>query len=441
MQKTKLKNSKSFYDWCVENNKQDVLDRWDYELNGCSPKDICYGTGKKYWFKCDKHSEHKSELKDIRGFVSGKEGSMNCVQCNSFAQWCINHDRQDLLNIWDYELNNFTPWEVSYGSNKKCWFKCSKHPEHKSELFSITTITTNNMALLCRKCNSLAQYILDNFPDKDLYDIWDKEKNGDLDPWEISYRSSNRFWFKCQEKEYHGSYYSLCSNFTNGSRCPYCCNFQGKVHPKDSLGKYIIDNYGEEFLYVWSDKNKKSPFEYKPHSSKKVWWNCLDKKHNPFKRECYTSTNLDYRCPKCVEEIKNSTIEEKAKIYLEELGYNVLTEHNCTIRPINPKTRKPLPYDNEIILENGKHLIIEVHGGQHYSSGFYRTMCNLTEEEANKKLRQRQLYDRYKRIKCKQANYEYLEIPYYAFIGKNKNLYKELINNKINEILNISKTS
>ena len=31
------KNKKSFYDWCVENNREDILDRWDYELNDCSP--------------------------------------------------------------------------------------------------------------------------------------------------------------------------------------------------------------------------------------------------------------------------------------------------------------------------------------------------------------------------------------------------------------------
>ena len=23
----------SFYDWCIENNRQDLLDRWDYDLN------------------------------------------------------------------------------------------------------------------------------------------------------------------------------------------------------------------------------------------------------------------------------------------------------------------------------------------------------------------------------------------------------------------------
>ena len=50
--KTKLINGKSFAKWCIENNKQDILDRWDYDLNEYSPYDISYSTGKKYWFKC-----------------------------------------------------------------------------------------------------------------------------------------------------------------------------------------------------------------------------------------------------------------------------------------------------------------------------------------------------------------------------------------------------
>lgn len=28
----------SFYDWCMENNRKDLLDRWDYDLNKKSPK-------------------------------------------------------------------------------------------------------------------------------------------------------------------------------------------------------------------------------------------------------------------------------------------------------------------------------------------------------------------------------------------------------------------
>ena len=48
-------------------------------------------------------------------------------------------------------------------------------------------------------------------------------------------------------------------------------------------------------------------------------------------------------------------------------------------------------------------------------------------------LYERKLIDRYKRIKCMQAGYEYLEIPYTAF--DKKETYKDLIDNKIKEIL------
>ena len=365
--KTKLKNGKSFYDWCIENNRQDVLDRWDYELNDCSPKDVSYNTNKKMWLKCNKHSEHKSELKTIRNLTSGQEGSIECNQCNS-----------------------------------------------------------------------IAQYILDSFPNKKLEEVWDYEKNGDLDPWSInrgSNNNKNKVWIICQEKDYHGSYETIPNQFSRGDRCPYC---QGrKVHKKDSLGQYVVDKYEKEFLQIiWSDKNDISPFEISVHSNKKVWWNCPDNEHESFERYCNNSVRYDFRCPECVKEKEESTIEEKTRLYLEELGYKVKTEHNCTIRPINPKTKQPLPFDNEIVLKNGKHLIIEVHGEQHYillnrsNTWLKKYRDKLTPEEY---LHQRKLYDRYKRIKCIQAGYEYLEIPYTSF--NKKETYKKLINNKIKNIL------
>ena len=277
--KTKLKNSKSFYDWCIENNRQDVLDRWDYELNGCSPKDVLYSTNKKYWFKCNTHTEHKSELKSIHHFTSGREDSMNCKQCNS-------------------------------------------------------------------------------------------------------------------------------------------------------IGQYILDKYEKDFLLkIWSDKNKKSPFEYSFNSNEKIWWNCPDNKHESFKRSCDSSAKYEFRCPECVKERSESFLEEKTRLYLKELGYEVKTEYKCSLVPINPKTSRPLPFDNEIVLENEKHLIIEVHGSQHYDYHFFMVRKKITKEEAEKELHYQKVKDRYKRIKCIQAGYYYLEIPYTAF--DKKETYKKLIDDKI----------
>ena len=374
--------------------------------------------------------------KCISNLFAGKKLKENRIKNGkSFYDWCIKNNRQDLLLRWDYELNYCSPKDITYGDRNKYWFKCLIHSEHKSELKSILSITCerNKNSERCKQCNSVAQYILDNFPDRDLYEVWDKEKNIDLDPWNIDRGKHIKIWIFCQEKDYHGSYEVSCNHFTSkDSRCPYCKG--RKVHRLDSLGQYIIDNYSEELLWrVWSEKNSISLFEITPNSHKECWWNCPDDKHESFERRCGDSVKCEFRCPECSKERNESMIEEKVRLYLQKISNEVLTEHNCTIRPINPKTKQPLPFDNEIELENGKHLIIEVHGGQHYYMTGENSKYLKKGQTPEEYLYERKLIDRYKRIKCIQAGYEYLEISYTAF--DKKETYKKIIDNKIKEIL------
>ena len=94
MMKTKLKNGEnSFECWCKNNNHQDFLDRWDYNLNvdkdgnKLTPNNVNYGSmginKKGYWFKCLEHPEHKSELKSIGSLTSGRQSTISCLQCKS----------------------------------------------------------------------------------------------------------------------------------------------------------------------------------------------------------------------------------------------------------------------------------------------------------------------------------------------------------------------
>ena len=146
---------------------------------------------------------------------------------------------------------------------------------------------------------TLYQWFVDN--DLDVNEYWDFDKNGDLKPTDILYTCDTKVWIKCTKTDYHGSYEIRCGNFTLlNQRCPYCSS--QKTHPKDSLGQYIIDNYGEDFLWrVWSNKNEKSPFEYMPKTSKYIWWKCLDGKHEDYKRKGGNAYMAKYACPKCFE--------------------------------------------------------------------------------------------------------------------------------------------
>lgn len=338
--KTKLEKGKSFEEWCIEHNRQDVLDRWDYELNNCKPSEICFSTHTKYYLRCPRNI-HKSELKDLHVFTNGQNGSITCKQCNSFAQWGIDHVGEDFLEkYWDYGKNTVNPWKISFGSNKMVYIKC-------------------------------------------------------------------------QDKNYHGSYKVQLNNFINGSRCPFCCNWHGKVHKFDSLG-YLYP----EALKVWSDKNKKSPYDFAPKSKYEVWWKCPDKIHKDFKRIISSSTNYNFRCPQC----QYSKGEDRISQYLIQNNINYITQK--TFDDLRGIKGRLLSYDFYLPEYN---LLIEYQGEFHDGGGGKNyTRANLQKQQE---------HDKRKREYAQKHNIKLLEIWYWDFDNIESILQKEL---NLQEVMSIA---
>jgi len=127
----KLKNGNSFEQWCIENSRQDVLDRWDYDLNDCKPSEITYGDNKKYYFKCPRGLHH-SELKNIGSFTYyNRDGIIRCNTCNSFAQYLINLYGDNAINKYWSNKNELNPWEISRSSKLvEIWINCQEKKYH-----------------------------------------------------------------------------------------------------------------------------------------------------------------------------------------------------------------------------------------------------------------------------------------------------------------------
>lgn len=352
-----LSNSISFQKWCEQNNRQNVLDRWDYELNKLKPNEISYSSDKICWFKCDKHTNHKSEQKRIKDFTKGHEGSIVCNQCSSFAQLGIENYGEDFLEKYWSDKNTISPWEIPSQWNKKVWIKCN-------------------------------------------------------------------------EIKYHEDYEASPNSFASGNRCPCCTTRNGKLHPLDSLGQLLEDR---NLIHIWSDKNIKSAYLYTPCNSQKAWFKCECGKHEDYYGKISDQNKCEFRCPECVRERDESFLQEKVRLYLNELGYDLLHENKCTIVPKNPKTKgksNSLPFDNEIIELK---LLCEVHGIQHYKiTNFYIMSAKKNNTTPEYELHKRKLYDRYKKFIAYKQKYDYLEIPYYT---EKDDQYKTLIDNKIKEIL------
>ncbi len=254
---TRLKNGKSFEQWCIENNRQDILDRWDYDLNNCKPNEVNYSTNKKFYYKCSK-GIHKSELKNINRIIFDNL-LIKCSQCNSFAQWCLDNNRQDILNRWDYKLNKYKPNEIGYGSNKRVYLKCPKWL-HKSELKNINAFTSGSEGSIdCKACNSFAQWGIDNLGEDFLEKYWDKGNK--INPWKISKRSGySKILTICQEDQSHKNYYITPNDFNRGVRCPECRTSKGEKRCKKVfISKNFIEILQDEYNKLL-DKNNNTYF-------------------------------------------------------------------------------------------------------------------------------------------------------------------------------------
>lgn len=351
---------------------------------------------------------------------------LRCTKCHSFAQWCIDNQRNIYLDQWDYEKNERSPWETPVYYKKKIAFKCINNRDHCIMASPDSIVTNGSSTLLCATCRSIGTFIEQELGLGELERYWDYDKNK-KSPYEVFAHSAQKVYIKCLENPKHGSYLIEAQGFTKGNRCNYCS--KRYVVNEESLGaKYpsVID--------IWSNRNLKTPFEYAAQSNKDAWWKCPIGKHEDYRRDISHSLRYNFRCPDCVEETTHSIIAEKTIQWIKDNNYEYVTDHKCPIVPVNPKTRAKLPFD--VCIPSIK-LIVEVHGEQHYSDRFYRSMLKMSETEAQKALRYRQILDRYKKIKAISEGYHYLELPYYSFDIKNQDkpfYYTKLLQSKVNAI-------
>lgn len=141
----------SLYDYNVKKMGVDEFNKyWDYELNKESPKEISKFSHKKVYIKCIKTDYHGSYEIDASVFSKGHR----CPYCNPFAsnkvhiKDSIGYNLEWIHDSWSCK-NDKTPYEYSFSSNKKVWFKCENG---KHEDYLQTIHNKINLGCRCPKC-------------------------------------------------------------------------------------------------------------------------------------------------------------------------------------------------------------------------------------------------------------------------------------------------
>ena len=175
---------------------------------------------------------------------------------------CLAKVNPELAKEWNYEKNeDFTPFDVTCGSNKKVWWVCKNGHEWESQ------VSNRNAGNGCPYCcgrlansnNNLAivhPYLLDE---------WDYEKNS-KSPENYTPRSGKKVWWICKNGH---EWESVIGNRSKGIGCPVCSN--KVLHDENCLAKV-----NPELAKQWhpTKNGKLTPFNIVASSHEKVWWKC-----------------------------------------------------------------------------------------------------------------------------------------------------------------------
>lgn len=112
--------------YIIEN--QEMMSKWNFEKNeqlGLFPDKLTCGSNKMAWWTCNKDERHVFSAKICHIF----EGRIVCPICSNQKILVGVNDlattNPELLNEWNYDKNEITPQQVTYGKNRKVWWKCS----------------------------------------------------------------------------------------------------------------------------------------------------------------------------------------------------------------------------------------------------------------------------------------------------------------------------
>lgn len=242
-------------------------------------------------------------------YVAGREAKAGDVHNmrESLKEYCIRHDRRELLAQWHPEKNGeLTPEKITSGSQRKVWWRCEQSHEWMSPPYERAKRGTG-----CPYC--AGKRIL---PGKDLAplyphlaDQWHPVKNGDLVPEKILPGSNHSVWWQCREGH---AWRAEIKSRVNGRDCPICA---GRVVIP---GKNDLETVSPLLAAQWHpEKNGSlSPKQVISGSKRKVWWRC-DRGHEW--QACIKSRIQGAGCPVCAGKVVISG-ENDLKSYSPELA-------------------------------------------------------------------------------------------------------------------------
>ena len=211
---------KCSYCYSMANIHPTLLSEWDYETNnklGINPENISFSSGKTVWWKCGQGHRWQAS-------IANRNRGTGCPYCAGNLPVVGANDlktlRPDLIDEWDYELNDplfIYPQSVSISSGKTVNWKCKYGHTWKA------TIANRTKGRNCPYCSG--QKVWKGFNDlastnPHLASEWDYDANEPLMPTDIVEGSNKKVHWQCPQCHYR--WVSSVANRNKHHGCPKC---------------------------------------------------------------------------------------------------------------------------------------------------------------------------------------------------------------------------
>tara|TARA_B100001250_G_C19752946_1_gene768677 strand:+ start:62 stop:1480 length:1419 start_codon:yes stop_codon:yes gene_type:complete len=253
------------------NTYPELVKEWHPTNNqGKVPKDFAQFSNKKVWWKCNLGPDHEWES-TIAYRTKNKTGCPFCKNMRVSITNRFDLNQKEMMKEWNYEKNTILPSEITIGTNKKVWWKCTIGHEWEAKVASRVQAGYG-----CGACGNeqsgKKKYIKGDWVESnsELLNQWNYEKNDILGkPSDFSSGSTKKVWWKCHKGPDHEWEAEIRKRVIHNNGCPFCSGKKLSV-----TNSFVIKHpeLAKEFHKILNkDIDINKLFE---NSGKKVWWKC-----------------------------------------------------------------------------------------------------------------------------------------------------------------------
>lgn len=296
---------------------------WNYTRNKKEPRDFTPRSKTKVWWKCEKGHEWLAAI----GNRNSPENTIlrGCPYCSNKKAWSENNFaylHPELSKEW-HPNNEMRPEKVLPSSNKKVLWQCSEghvwreSPRNRSR--KVYGCPQCSKALRSDNSRKATEGFNLETENPTVCREWHYEKN-ESPPRFYMPASNDLVWWICDKgHEWRSTVYSRTKPEDGvGSGCPYCSGRRA------SAERNLAINHPEIAAEWHPTKNKLSPTQMTPASSKKVWWLC--ERGHEWKTDVATRTLQGSGCPSCSNQSSKNEIR-------------ILTELNGLVSKVQSRQR------------------------------------------------------------------------------------------------------